>query len=385
MTATNLPPLMESPPGPKTVIDGKTYLYFGGTSYLGLAGNAEVIEAACDAARRFGMHSATSRTGFGHNAATVAVERLAAEFFGKEKAFYYVSGYVGNHILIQAVAERFDVILMEEMAHFCLQEASALPGKPIVRFAHRDAEDFARKVRECAAAGKRPLALTDGIFPATGEIAPLDRYVRALADCGAATLLIDDAHGFGAVGENGRGSLEHFGLWDGKNSPPVNGDVLPDGLAIYVSGTLSKALGGFGGILAGSADLIERAHTTSHYYNGASAPASPVAGGTAKALEIVLRDPGLRKRLQNNVALLRGKLRELGLAIDDSPASIVGVTVGDAENMRRIHRELKAADIIVPYSTYSGAGKEGTLRIAVFANHTLEMLERLVNEFRRIL
>jgi len=373
-------PMMESAPGAETVIDGNRYLYFGGTSYLGLAGRPEVIEAACEAARRYGIHSATTRTGFGTNPPTAAVERLAAEFFGTEDAFYYVSGYVGNHILIQALADRCDMVLADELAHFCLCEAAKLPGKPVAKFRHRDADDLQSKIAACIAAGRRPLVMTDGIFAATGWMAPIDRYLAALARCGTATLLIDDAHAFGAVGANGRGTLEHFDLW----GPSVNGDVQPDGVAIYVSGTLSKALGGFGGILMGGAALMDRARATSHYHDGASAPASPVAGASAKALDIVLREPQLRQRLQANVARVRGGLREMGLAVEDSPAPIIGVTIGNADNMRRIHQDLKAAGILLPYSTYSGAGKEGVLRIAVFATHTDEMLDRLLAELRRV-
>jgi 7-keto-8-aminopelargonate synthetase-like enzyme len=375
-----LPPIMESAPGAETTIDGKRYLYFGGTSYLGLAGRPEVIEAACEAARRYGIHSATSRTGFGTNPPMLAVERLAAEFFDKEEAFYYVSGYVGNHILIQALADRCDIVLADELAHFCLCEASKLLGKPIVRFRHRDVDDLESKLKQCVSDGKRPLVMSDGLFAATGAIAPIDRYVGLLEKLETATLLIDDAHGFGSVGENGRGTLEHFGLW----GPAVNGDVRADGFGIFVSGTLSKSLGGFGGILVGNAAIIDRARATSHYHDGASAPASPVAGAAAKALEIAIREPQLRKRLQANVARLRRGLGEIGLTVEDSPAPIIGVTVGTADNMRRIHQELKDAGIILPYSTYSGAGKEGTLRIAVFATHTDEMLDRLVAELQRI-
>ncbi len=207
------PPMMESAPGAETVIDGRRYLYFGGTSYLGLAGRPEVIEAACDAARRYGIHSATTRTGFGTNPPTAAVERLAAEFFAKQEAFYYASGYVGNHILVQALAKRFDVVLADELAHFCLCEAAKLPGTPIVPFRHRDVGDFKTKLGECVSQGRRPLVMTDGIFAATGAIAPIDQYVESLGECGSATILIDDAHGFGAVARTAaeRWTISAFG------------------------------------------------------------------------------------------------------------------------------------------------------------------------------
>ncbi len=376
------PPLMEGPPGALTRIDGKEYLYFGGTGYLGLAGCAEVIGAACEALRRYGIHTSTSRTGYGNSPLTLDVERLAAQFFGTAGTFYFASGYAGNHILIQALAHRADVLLADESAHFGLAEASRLLGRPVESFRHRDPDDLRQKLLKFAPPGQRPLVLTDGVFSLTGAVAPIDQYVEALRDHDTATLLVDDAHGIGTIGGNGRGSLEHLGLW----SEDVNADPARSGVGLYVCGTLSKAIGGFGGVLPGSLALLDRVRQTSHYYEGASAPMSAAAGATAKALEIVLRQPQLRHRLDQNVRRLRGGLRELGLAVDDWPTPIIGLSIGNGENMRRIHDKLRQAGIIVPYfAAYSGAGPAGRLRIAVFATHTEEMLDRLLAELRKVL
>lgn len=375
-------PVMQSPPGPETVFDGQRYLYFGGTSYLGLAGHPEVIEAACAAVRRYGLHTATSRSGFGNNPPTLAVERRAAEFFGQEAAFYFVSGYVGNHILIQALAGRFDVVFTDAAAHYSLQEAARLSGQPVTRFQHADPEDLQRLLQHQRRPSERPLVLTDGLFSATGDMAPLDQYVAVLSRYEGASLLVDDAHGFGTLGASGRGTLEHFGLWDSQ----VNSAARPAGAGRFVAGTLSKALGGFGGILAGSDEFVRRARSSSHYYDGASAPPAPVAGATAKALEIVIREPQLRARLRENVQSLRQGLRGLGLPVMDSPSPVIGLAIGDARNMQRLHRELKEQGILVPYfATYSGTGQEGLLRIAVCAAHTDAMLQRLLSELARII
>jgi len=216
----------------------------------------------------------------------------------------------------------------------------------------------------------------------SGAVAPIVQYVELLRDYGTSTLLVDDAHGLGTIGGNGRGTLEHLELW-GEN---VNADPARDGLGVFVGGTLSKAIGGFGGVLPGSLALLERVRQTSHYYEGASAPMSAAAGATAKALEIVRREPQLRQRLEQNARRLRDGLRALGLAVDDWPTPIIGLSIGSGENMRRIHDELRAVGIIVPYfAGYSGTGPAGRLRIAVFATHTAEMLDRLLAELRRML
>ena len=373
---------MDSAPGPMTVINGRRYCYFAGTGYLGLAGNAEVIEAACQAVRRYGVHSATSRAGFGHTPLTLEVERRAAAFFGTEDAFYFSSGYVANHILIQALASQAEAIFVDEAAHYCLAEAARLPGQPVTRFKHRQADDLGRLLKEKLGPGQRPLVLTDGVFSVSGRLAPLPDYLRVLREHRPATLLIDDAHGFGVLGAQGRGVVEHFGLWGAG----VNDGAAPDGVALAVSGTLAKAVGGFGGVIPGARAFLERVRKASHYFDGASAPSSADAGATAKGLEIVQKQPELRSRLRANVAQLRGGLRALGLAVEDGPSANFAVEVGDAANMRRIHEDLKAAGFLVPYvPAYSGLGPAGALRFAVCALHTPEMIEGLIQALRQIL
>jgi 8-amino-7-oxononanoate synthase len=375
-------PVMMSPPGPVTVIDGRSYFYFAGTGYLGLAGHPEVIQAACDAVRHFGVHTSTSRTGFGNNPVTLEVEQRAAEFFGVEQAFYFSSGYVANHIVLQARAEEVDAVFVDEAAHYCLLEAAQLLGKRVTPFRHRDPTDLARCLRAQLRAGERPLVLTDGVFSVSGRLAPVPEYLAILASYHLTILHIDDAHGWGVLGENGRGTLDHFGLW----GPRVNSEAVSDGAASAVSGTLAKAMGGFGGLIPGTSEFVRRVRAASHYFDGASAPSSADAGATAKAIEIVQRQPELRQQLQANIARLRAGLRALGLAVEDGPAANFSLEVGHAANMQRIHQELKATGFIVPYvAAYAGLGPEGAMRFAVCALHTPEMIDGLLAALRKVL
>jgi 8-amino-7-oxononanoate synthase len=381
-TSEPLIPVMESAPGPWTLIDGRRYCYFAGTGYFGLAGDAEVIEAACQAVRRYGVHTATSRAGFGHNPLTLEVERRAAGFFGTEEAFYFSSGYAANHILIQALAGPEDAVFVDEAAHYCVAEAARLPGRPVTRFKHRDPGDLARRLKEVLRPGQRPLLLTDGVFSVSGRLAPLPDYLRVLREHAPAVLLVDDAHGFGVLGERGRGVVEHFGLWD----PAVNAGAEADGVCLTVGGTLAKALGGFGGLIPGTRPFLQRVRQASHYYDGASAPSSADAGASAKALEIVQARPELRARLRANTARLRDGLRALGLAVEEGPSANFAVEVGEAAAMRRIHEGLKAAGFLVPYvAAYAGLGPHGALRFAVCALHTPEMIDGLLQALRKIL
>lgn len=366
--------MMEGPPGPEVVIDGRPYLYFGGTSYLGLAGHPEVIEAGCEAMRKYGLHSATTRAGFGTLPPVAEVERLAARFFGREEAFYFGSGYMTNHILISALGADRDVILVEASSHYCLLEAARISQKPVVFF-RADKPDELSKI---LGRYQRPLILSDAVGPATGQLAPVLDYIDLLAASGGSdpVLVLDDAHGFGVLGGQGRGLTEELGIWDMVNSAKVL-----NGVRIAVGGTLAKALGGYGGILAGDRDFIARCRTSSHYFDGASAPAAPVAGATAKALEIVMRSPDIRTQLAVNIKLLRDELSRLGLPAPRGNTAHFGITIGDGANMARIHQSLKQRGIWVPYMrAYSGIPAEGVLRFAVFATHSHGQLSRLVSE-----
>jgi 8-amino-7-oxononanoate synthase len=368
---------MQSPPGPETVIDGVRYLYFGGTSYLGLAAHPEVIEAGCAAMRAFGVHTATSRSRFGSSPPVLEVEARAAAFFGAEEAFYFASGYMANHILVAALCAGADAILMDQSAHYSVQEAARLARLPVLTFRHRDADDLARM----APASRRVLVMADAVGPATGLLAPVADYLLALESRESAVLLLDDAHGFGVLGGHGRGLLDEPETW-----PRVNTGSTAGGPALCVCGTLSKALGGFGGIIPGTREFVARARAASHYFGGASAPASSVAAASAKALEIVVREPTLRLRLRENTLRLRRGLSVLGLIVPAGAAAHFGLSAGDAANMRRIHHSLKDRGILLPYmDAYSGIPPEGLLRFAVFANHTNAQIDRLLGELASLL
>jgi len=419
-------PIAESPPGPVVRIDGAEYLYFVGTGYLGLQAHPEVIRAACEAAERYGIHSATSRAGFGNTPPTLSVERRAAEFFGCEASFYFPSGYAGNSILLRAVESGFDAVFLDEHSHYCVFEAASQSGRPAFRFRHRDAGDLADNLRKHLQPGQRPLVMTDGVFSVRGTIAPLADYCAALADYPGAGLLVDDAHGVGVLGHRGCGTLEYFGLFDGgvnaddstsdaintrdsddtgqtTNSVPLlrrssaGRNPLPSTAckqavahadakcSLFFCATLSKALGGYGGIIPGSQQFIEHVRSPTHWYDGATAPPAPVTAASARALELVQSDPDLRARLRSNVRRLKDGLRAIGFDVDDTPVPIICLVVGDAGNMRRIQQELMRRGIAVAYiASYSGLSAAGGLRIAVFATHTEDMIQRFLDELRRL-
>jgi 8-amino-7-oxononanoate synthase len=369
--------LMESPPGPETIIDGRQYLYFAGTGYLGLQGHPQVLAAACDAMRKYGIGTATSRSGFGTSAPLLAVEATAATFFGTEDSFYFPSGYAAARVVLSGVQDRHHAIFIDETSHYSDVEAANAKGYAATPFRRGDVQDLKEKLARQLRPGQRPLVMTDGIFAVSGRLAPLADYVTVLQPYEGATLCVDDAHAFGVLGASGRGSIEEAGLWNrGVNDS--------ESTRLLVSGTLSKALGGYGGMVPGAKGFVESLKKRARLFDGASPPPAPVAAATATALRIAMAEPQRRQTLRDNAALLRSELRRIGLTIEQSPAPIVGLEIGSGENMRRIRDTLLQRGVAIAYfAAYAGTGPEGILRIAVFATHTAEMIRRLIDELRQ--
>lgn len=359
--------VMGSAPGARTIIDGREVDYFCGTGYFGLQGHPQLIRAACEAVQRYGTGSATSRSGYGNNPALLEVEERARQFFGTESSLYYVSGYLGSSILLPGLSEQYDVLLADEDSHYSVMDGASMAGKPVVRFAHLDADDLRRKIRRHLKPGQRPLLICDGIFPVTGEISPTDAYSKVLEEYAPYSICVDDAHATGVVGEMGRGTFEYLGL---------------EGEGLYAAGTLSKALGGHGGIIAGRSELIEHLKRKSNIYHASSAVPTPAAAATAKALEILTEHPELRKRLWDNVSYAKRALRGLGFRLDETPVPILCLHL-EGVDMKAVQDRLFQKGIAVLHlgpGAYSGVPGGGAVRVAIFSTHSKDQIDRLVRE-----
>ena len=301
-----------------------------------------------------------------------------SKFFGCEDTFYFASGYTGSHIMVSALAAEMDTVLIDEAAHPSLAEGARLAGCRITTFAHHSASDLKHQAQLAG----RVLVIGDAVMPATGHVAPVNEYVQVLEErtC-AASLLLDDAHGFGVLGERGRGLLEAAGLWERTNTTLIKGKV-----SIHVCGTLSKALGGFGGLIPGTREFLARVRKSSHYFEAASAPPAAVAAGTSKALEIILQQPALRMRLRENIQRIRNGLRGLGLKVPNGDTAQVGVVTGDTKHMQSLSEALRKRLIFVPHVVaYTGVPPEGILRFAVFATHRPDQIDLLLSELKALL
>ena len=360
---------MESPPGPETVINGRRRLYFGGVSYYGLHGNPQLMEAGFDAWQRLGLGTATTRSGMGTAPIHLEVESAAARFFGVEDAAYMASGYLSNTAGVQALhaTGAFNAIFVDRHAHLCIDDAALSTGVPVHRFAHMDPEDLGAQLKQNLAPGQTPLVMSDGLFPTLGRIAPLPDYLEVLEPYGGLVWL-DDAHPVGILGPNGRGTTDYFGVTSKR---------------VFSGGTLSKAFGGFGGIVSGPADFIGRVHS-GPVMIAASPPPSPVAAATLEGIALVEANPQWRRRLWDNARLLKDGLRGLGIEVDRTEVPIAAFTLESAARMQQVHTRLFERDIAIQYSHYPGAGAEGVLRAVVFSNHTPDQIGRLIDELGQV-
>jgi 7-keto-8-aminopelargonate synthetase-like enzyme len=360
---------MESAPGAETVINGRKYVYFGGTGYFALHGNAEMIRVGIEAFGKYGMHSATTRSGFGNNPVLLDAEKKIAGYFGTEESLYFVSGYFSGLFMAQGMADRFDLAFVDETAHFSIRDGIFSTRKPVVFYKHRDPSDLRAKLRSELKAGQRPLVITDGVFPTFGVIAPVPEIVKELEPYNG-ILCLDDAHAVGVLGANGRGTCEHFGLEPGER--------------LIMSGTLSKAFGGHGGFIPASSAFIQKIKQTVGAYSGASSTPTPIAAASAKGIELVQGHPEWREKLRHNVARIKKGIRGLGFEVGDTPMPIVTWTLASAEEMRRVQKELLDRGIAVAYLKYVGAPSGGVLRASIFSTHTDAHLDQLVDELKKL-
>jgi 7-keto-8-aminopelargonate synthetase-like enzyme len=360
---------MGSGPGPETVINGKRYLYFGGTGYFSFQTHPEILQAAQKALAEFGMDTATSRDIFGTSPLLLAVEQKAREFMGTEDAIYLPSGYLINIAAFQSLDQlgRFDAMFVDEGAHWSITDFMYALRRPVYTFAHGDPDDLSQKLKANLQAGQKPLVASDGIFPTFGKIAPLQAYLP-LVESYEGCLWVDDCHALGVLGEHGRGTYEYFGLRSER---------------LYGGGTLSKAVGAHGGIITGKNEFILPIRA-GHVVNGSNASVSAAAAAAVKGLELMMAQPELRQQLWRNAHQLKSGLKAMGFDQDDTPVPVAAWSLKTAEDMDRVQAEMMKRGIAIQRTDYVGAGPKGVLRAVVFANHKPEQIARMLTELRSL-
>lgn len=359
---------LDSAQGPWVQVDGRRVLNMCSNNYLGLAGHPRVVRAGEKALREWGAGSGASRLICGTLGLHQALERRIACFKETESALVYTSGYTANVGIISALVGKDDLVFSDELNHASLIDGCRLSRATTVVFPHNDLNALESKLQlACKKFGKvRRLIVVDGVFSMDGDVAPLAALVD-LSERYDCMLMLDEAHAVGALGPGGRGLAASLGL---EKRVPV------------LMGTLSKALGGFGGYAAGTAELSDFLINTSRSFIFATALPPASAACAMAALDILDECPELPAKLQSNGDLLRQKLRAAGFDTLNSETQIIPVVIGDAARTVEMSRLLFERGILAtairPPTVPEGTSR---VRVAVMATHTDQDLELAAEAF----
>ncbi|HKW80538.1 MAG TPA: 8-amino-7-oxononanoate synthase [Casimicrobiaceae bacterium] len=355
--------------GPRLSVDGRAVLHFGSNDYLGLAGDATVIIAAREGASRYGVGAGASHLVSGHFAAHDEVERELATWVAPcagARALLFSSGYLANLAVVTALVGRRDAVFADRRNHACLNDAAILSRADFVRYPHDGVDRLEASLAVSRA--RRKLIATDAVFSMDGDLAPLPRLLD-LADQHDAWLLVDDAHGFGVLGE-GRGTLAHFALASER---------------IVYMGTLGKAAGVAGAFVAAHPAVIETLLQTARSYVYTTASPPLLAAALSAALELLKSGAVRRARLFALIARWRALAAALPWPVLSSATPIQPLIVGDAGDALELSAALWERGIWVPAirPPTVPAGK-ARLRITLSAAHREADVDRLAETLAEI-
>ena len=352
----------------EVIVDGRRLIDFSSNDYLGLAAHPALAAAMAECAAQCGSGSGASHLISGHGTEHAALEEELAAFTGRQRALLFSTGYMANLGVVTTLAGRGESVLLDRLSHASLIDAGLLCGARLRRFPHCDAAAARRLLAESEPA--TAVLATDGVFSMDGDIAPLGLLSQA-ARAHDAWFVVDDAHGIGVLGANGRGAVELAGL--GTDQVPV------------LVGTLGKAFGSFGAFVAGSKELIELLIQKARSYIYTTALPQPVAAATRAALRISQQETWRRERTLALTARFRAGAREVGVPLAESVTPIQPIPLGSAQAALRAQQALLEAGFwaVAIRSPTVPAGAE-RLRITLTAGHRESQVDALVESLGRI-
>ena len=350
-------------------VDGRRMLLMSSNEYLGLSAHPKVRRAAVEAIAEWGTSPCGSRLANGSRAYHLELESALARFLGQEACHVFSAGYLACMGVLSTLVRRGDALLVDKSIHSSLWDGALLSGASIERFNHEDLDALERDLSALPLEQAKAIAV-DGVYSMEGHIASLPRLVE-LAEKHGALIIVDDAHGFGVLGRDGRGTADHHGVADRVD---------------VITGSFSKALASTGGFIAGSREIIEylRSNCRQIIFS-AALPASQAAAALA-ALEVMQTEPEHRQRLSENSAYYRAGLTALGVDFWDSPTPGFPIVLGDKEKSYRVWSMLWEEGFFTVMAISPGvpAGKD-LIRTAVTALHTRLQLDQFLAALQRVL
>lgn len=358
---------LEGPQGTHVSIAGRKYLSFCSNDYLGLANHPELIEAVCEGAIRYGVGAGASHLIAGHHSSHHRLEEVLAYFTGFPRALLFSSGYMANAGVVTALVGHGDAVFTDRLNHASLNDAALLSRAKLTRYPHLDLAILEQRLAVSQA--KRKLVMTDAVFSMDGDIAPVAKLLE-LCEKYDAWLLLDDAHGFGVLGQQGRGIVSHFNI----SSPRI----------IYMA-TLGKAAGVSGAFVAGQVEIIKMLiqYARSYIYTTATPPL--LAHAVLKSLALIEREEWRRKKLMQLIGRLKRELQSLRWKLLLSVTPIQPVIIGESSEVLQISNALRERGFLIPAirppTVPQGSAR---LRISLSASHSIEDVKQLAMVLREL-
>ncbi len=358
-----------SPQGAWLVVDGKKVLNFCSNNYLGLANHPDIVAAAQKATQEMGVGPAAVRSIAGTMNLHVELEKRLAAFKGVEAAITFQSGFTANLATIPALVGKEDVIFSDRLNHASIIDGCRLSGAKIIAYEHNDPKSLEEQIQANLSNYRRALVVTDGVFSMDGDIAPLPD-IYEVAKKYDILLMVDDAHGEGVLGKGGRGIVDHFGL-HGKVDVEI--------------GTLSKAFGVVGGVVAGNAVIIEWLRQRGRPFLFSSAVTVPDAAACLAAIDLLEDSTQLVDKLWSNAKYFKAGMKNLGFDTGVSETPITPVMLGEAPLAQQFSRELYEAGVFAMAIGYPTVPQgKARIRVMISAAHATDDLDKGLEAFKAV-
>ena len=360
---------IESPQGARLVVDGKQVLNFCSNNYLGLANHPKLVQAAKDAIDQYGVGPGAVRSIAGTMSLHLELEKRLAAFKGVESAISFQSGFCANLAVLPALVGKEDVIFSDELNHASIIDGSRLSGARIVRFAHASAADLEKVIIENAGSYRRAVIITDGVFSMDGDIAPLDQLYE-IAKKYDIILMVDDAHGEGVIGRGGRGIVDHFHL-HGKVDVEI--------------GTLSKAFGVMGGVIAGNPVVVEWLRQRGRPFLFSSALTVPDTAACIAAVDLLENSTELVDKLWENARYFKAEMKVMGFDTGVSVTPITPIMLGEVTLAKQFSAELFKEGVFAMALGYPTVPQgKARIRVMISAAHEPKDLDQGLATFKKV-
>lgn len=347
----------------EVIMDGKKVLMFGSNSYMGLTYDKRICDAAIKAIEKYGTGCAGSRFLNGTLDLHIQLENELAEFVGKEEALVYSTGFTVNSGVVSCLTGRSDYIIGDDRDHASIVDGRRLSFSQFFHYKHNDMEDLERQLQRCNPDAIK-LIVIDGLFSMEGDLAKLPEIVE-LKNKYNASLMVDEAHGLGVFGKNGRGVCDHFGLTNEVD---------------LIMGTFSKSLASIGGFIASDKDTINylRHNSRTYMFSASNTPAATAAA--LEALHILKTEPERQENLWNITNYALCQFKQAGFEIGDSESPIIPLYVRDAVKTFEVTKlAFEKGVFINPVVPPACAPQDTLVRVALMATHTKEQVDRCVS------